>query len=109
MWQQLLLKLTQNVLYKKVKAWIVEAGFANILYLGISLGVWVIPVIPAIIKSHISVGALSIFVYINWNVIRKLIFKKEEVEEEVKEEVEEEVVVKAIRKPARRKPRRKKN
>ena len=55
---------------------LVESGLANLLYLAIGLGVWVVPVVPAVLKSHISVGALSIFVYLNWNVIRKLWKKK---------------------------------
>ena len=72
MWEKIIAKLAQSVIYQKIKAWLVESGLANLLYLAIGLGVWVVPIVPAVLKSHISVGALSIFVYLNWNVIRKL-------------------------------------
>ena len=71
-------KLLESVLAQKIKSWLLESGLANLLYLAIGLGVWIIPIVPTLAKSHICVGALSIFVYLNWNVIRKLIFKKKE-------------------------------
>ena len=52
----------------KIKEWLRTTGIANIAYLGIGIGAKVL------FGSNLLLGAgLGIFVYLNWNVIRKLI------------------------------------
>ena len=72
MWKQLIAKIISSATYKKIKIWFGKSGMTNLVFLGISIGIWFIPLIPSGIKGHICTGALSIFVYINWNIIRKL-------------------------------------
>lgn len=52
---------------EKVKLWIKETGLTNLAYLVIGIGG------KLILGSNMLFGAgLGIFIYLNWNVIRKL-------------------------------------
>lgn len=52
----------------KIKEWIKKTGLTNIAYLGIAVGAKVL------LGSNLLTGAaLGIFIYLNYNVIQKLI------------------------------------
>lgn len=72
MWKQLIEKLVKSVAYQKIKVWFEKSGLTNLVFLAVAVGIWFVPIVPGGIKSHVCVGALSIFAYLNWNLIRKL-------------------------------------
>jgi hypothetical protein len=51
----------------KVKLWISTTGLSNIGWLAGAVGGWFFGL------THLSAAAIGIFIYINFNVIRKLI------------------------------------
>lgn len=88
MWKKLIEKLVSTVAWQKVKVWIEKSGLTNFVFLAVAFGVWFVPIIPAAIKGHVTTGALSIFVYLNWNLIRKLWKTKVE---DLKDKIDEKI------------------
>lgn len=53
---------------EKIKEWILKTGLTNIAYLGIAVGS------KLLLGSNLLAGAaLGIFIYLNFNVIQKLV------------------------------------
>ena len=54
-------------MWEKIKLWFSETGLTNVVYLGAAIAGKIL------LGSNLLLGAgIGIFVYINWNVIRKL-------------------------------------
>lgn len=75
MWKTLLAKITNAVFVQKLKIWIKETGFTNVVYIGLAIGT---PFIPlgliglAFLKTYLVGAFFGIFAYLNWNHILKL-------------------------------------
>jgi hypothetical protein len=75
MWKTTL-KILFDKFLKKAQVWLKETGFTNIAYLGIAvaLSMGVVPLFfLSVLKSYLIGASLGIFVYLNWNVITKLV------------------------------------
>lgn len=72
MWKMLIEKITSSLAWMKLKAWLEKSGLTNLVFLAVAAGVWFVPLVPEQLKGHVCTGALSIFVYLNWNIIQKL-------------------------------------
>ena len=67
-------KLFASVFFQKVKAWFIKAGFTSLGWAAIGVGIRFVPfAFLADLKNYISFGSALLFLYINWNVIRKLV------------------------------------
>jgi hypothetical protein len=55
-----------------IKAWYDKSGITSLLWLGIAVAVVILPGTPFLKGLGLGVS-IGIFVYINWNIIRKLI------------------------------------
>jgi hypothetical protein len=71
MWKKLVEKVVQSAAYQKVKLWIEKTGLTNVLYVILAIGAISLP-IGGFLRFGLFGAFVGIFVYVNWNVVRKL-------------------------------------
>ena len=82
MWKKIIEKLLSQVWVQKIQAWFKKIGFTSLGYLllffiTLFFGKFIFGIIGLkFIVSYLSGAFLGIFIYVNWNVIRKLIKEK---------------------------------